>query len=286
MCARFSRRGLIGLTSILISFFAIESAQAMRVAQVKGDTALITIEDGDSPAVGDQYFVMINGKKLGLVQITKVQGQKALVKKKKGRVEVGSELSLAKSSGGGAPGKSQARGRGKKRGSSFSGGVLLGMNMVSQSVNSVSGTTKTTVSMAGNGYSLKAFGDLTISGGLGVIARAGLEMINLAGTVNTTNYKTDISYLTGDLLVRYNLDLGSFVPFVAGGMGLHMPMSKSSTALQDIPMMTVIFANGGVHYLVSPTMYITLLGEYGLFPPSADVSTSFLAVRGGLGFRF
>lgn len=291
MYARLSRRGLIGLTSVLITFLALENAHAMRVAQVKGENALITIEDGDSPSVGDQYFVMINGKKLGLVQVTKVQGSKALVKKRKGRVEVGSELSLAKSGSGGGGGgsKSASRGRGKKRGGpfgTFAIGGLLGMNMVSQSVNSVSGSTKTTVAMAGNGFSAKAFGDLAISGGLGVIARAGLEMVTLAGTANSTNFKTDITYLTGDLLIRYNFDLGTFVPFLAGGMGLHMPMSKQSTALQDIPMMTVIFANGGVNYAMSPTMYITGLAEYGLFPPSADVTTSFIAVRGGLGFRF
>lgn len=297
MFAHLGWKRLTLLSSVFISVaLAAGHAQAMKVAQSKGDKALITLEDGDSPQAGDMYFVMINGKKLGLVQISQVKGKRAIAVVKKGRADVGSELSFAKGGSGGGGGSSKqarsSRARGGKRGGSgFSTlyfGALVGMNMASQTVKVNSSTTA--ISMAGNGFSLKAFGDMNLTGGLGVIARAGIETLALTGNANisgtTRAFKTDIMYVTGDFLLRYNLDLGSFVPFAAGGMGLHMPMSKQSDALGDVPMMTVIFLNGGVNYKMSQNLYLTGLAEYGLFPPSGDVTTSFIAVRGGAAMHF
>ncbi len=277
--------------AVLLSILCMAAeAQALRVSQVKGDQALVSLEDGDSPNEGDQYFVMINGKKLGLVQITKVKGKRAIAKLKKGRADVGSELSLARAAGSGGGGSSQAS-RGTKRsrrGDSMLNGMyiggLLGINSASQTVKDVSGAT---YSMSGMGFSAKGFGDMNISGGLGVIGRFGLEQLSLKGTAPGKDLNTSIMYVTGDLLLRYQFMQGaSFVPFVAGGMGIHFPMSKSSNALQDIPTMTVFFFGAGVNYSMSDSMYLTAMGEYGMFPPSNDVATTLILVRGGLGYRF
>jgi hypothetical protein len=287
---------LLCLSSVFISLaLAAGQAQAMKVAQSKGNKALVTLESGDSPQVGDLYFVMINGKKLGLLEISQVKGKRAIAVVKKGRADVGSELSFAKAgSGGGGGGSSKQARRGRSRkggGSGFSSlyfGALVGMNSASQTVKVNNATTS--ISMAGNGFSLKAFGDMNITGGLGIIARAGVETLALTGNATilgtTRAFKTDIMYITGDFLLRYKFDLGSFAPYAAAGMGLHMPMSKQSDALGDVPMMTVIFLNGGVNYQLSQNLYLTGLVEYGLFPPSGDVTTSFLAFRGGAAMHF
>jgi hypothetical protein len=301
MFAHLGRKRLLCLSSVFISFISVAlvavQAQAMKVAQSKGNKALVTLESGDSPAVGDLYFVMINGKKLGLIEISQVKGKRAIAVVKKGRADVGSELSFAKAGGGGGGGgssKQARRGKSGRRGGGGSGlssiyfGALVGMNSATQTVKVNNATSS--ISMAGNGFSLKAFGDMTLTGGLGVVARAGVETLALTGNATisgaTRAFKTDIMYVTGDLLIRYKFDLGSFSPYVSGGMGLHMPMSKQSDALGDVPMMTVIFANGGVNYQLSQNLYLTGLVEYGLFPPSGDVSTSFLAFRGGAAMHF
>ena len=274
------------ISSFILSIILIgPSAEAAKVTQVGKGQALISIESGDSPNVGDLYFVMVNGKKKALVQVTQVKGKRAKVIVKKGTPQVGAELSLARAGGGGS-GKSASSGRRGRKGALdgvYIGG-MLGFNKASQSVKTSSGDS--TISMAGSGFSAKAFADVNITGGLGALLRFGVEQLNLSGSTTTTNYSTKIMYLSGDLLLRYRFLSGAWQPYIAGGMGLHFPITKSSNALQDIPTMTVFFGDLGVNYNLSRTSYVTVLGEYGLFPASSDVTTSFIAGRVGYGIRF
>jgi outer membrane protein W len=144
------------------------------------------------------------------------------------------------------------------------------------------------VPMTGSGYSLKAFADMPFSGGLGLIGRVGIEQFNLSGNSTTMGaVATSIMYATADALVRWNMTDGSFVPYLAGGLGVHFPLSKSSGILNvsQISSTTVFFLDLGADYSMSDSTYLTFHAEYGYFPPSNNITTNFIEFRGGIGFR-
>jgi hypothetical protein len=283
----------IALSVGLCLVFLVSSAQAARVSKVKGDQVLIDgVEDG-SMGVGDKYFVMIDGKKKGLVEITKAKGSKAIAKIIKGKAEADAELApvaapkkVAKSSG--SKRKKSKKKKNGDEGSPVDGlfwGGLLGLGIDSQSVTIQNPTTLTsqTVAMSGMGYSLRAFGDLPFTDQLGAIARVGIEQMNLSGASGAS---TSIMYLSGDILARFDIIKGSFVPYVAAGISVSMPVAQSSSVLGTIASVMTFLADGGVRYYIDDDMYIIGLAEYMYFPASSNVTTSIIALRGGLGLRF
>lgn len=293
---------LVWLATFVTSLLFPSSAFAARVMQVKGKQVLIDLE-GDSASVGDKYFVMISDKKRGLLTITKTGKTRAVATLNKGKAEPQATLQFAKAAAGGAAseGGDQAeaaprKSRAKKSGMTF--GVLGGYSMDSQTAKlvdrSVTPNTFLDVAMSGTGFSLLGFADIPYSGSLGFIGRGGVETFNVKGTASkalcsgpSANCLTEITYLTLDALLRYNFGSGSFVPFAAAGLGIYYPLSKATTALSpDIAMSTVLLADLGFNYYLSPTTYIPMMVEYGLFPPGPDVSTSIIAVRVGLGMAF
>lgn len=288
---------LLVAATLITSLILSQNAFAARVIQVKGKQVLIDLE-GDAANVGDKYFVMIGDKKRGLVTIKKVSKSRAIATLDKGKAEVKASLQLAKAAAvaGSSSVDEEAAPKARKRKSGTTVGVLAGYSMDSQSAKLIDQTRTqfAEVAMSGTGFSLLGFADIPYSGSLGFIGRAGIETFNVSGTApqpycsgNTSNCMTEIMYLTLDALLRYEFGSGSFVPFVAGGLGIYYPLSKETTALSpDIGMSTVFLADLGVKYHLSPTSYIPAMVEYGLFPPGPDVSTSIIAVRIGYGMSF
>jgi hypothetical protein len=286
-----SWRPLRSLAIALAVFLTTVAAHAARVTVVKGQQVLVDLAGSSTPVMeGEKYFVVIGGKKRAVITITQIKGGKAKGRILKGRAQVGGTL-LATSGG-------RSRGGGGGGGSSSGGmfgdmtlGALGGYAMDSQSVTTIctaTGGTAETIAMSGSGFSAKAFGDMPISGPLGVIGRAGIEQFNVSGNSSCGGVKTSIMYVTADLLLRYRLMEGSFQPFAQVGLGLHFPMSKTSDVLDvnKISATSVFFFGAGLNYYTSNTMYIQALVEYGMFPPSTDVKTSMIAVRGGVGMKF
>ncbi|MES2856328.1 MAG: hypothetical protein V4692_10720 [Bdellovibrionota bacterium] len=292
--SRVSSRHLIGAIALVTAFFSmIETSYAARVTQVKGSQVLIDLEGEDANSVkGKRYIVMVDGKRKAIVQITKAKGGKAVGKILKGKAAVDGTLVAVKAkksrSTETADAESDSSDSSSEGSDTTTYGVLLGMNMASQSVTLAVNSVNETVKMAGNGFSLKAFGDFNISGDLSLLGRAGMEQFNVTGQASDATRKTEILYLTGDLLVKYQFMNGSFRPFVIGGLGLHFPLSKTSDALEasGIAVTTVLVVGGGANYYISDTMYLVGTAEYGYFPPSTDVTTSWMAFRGGLGMQF
>lgn len=268
-------------------------ADAAQVSKANAKQVVLKLDGAESLTVGQRMVVMVGGKKKAIVEISKVQGSQALasiVKATPGSLVGGTAVILGGGSSGGDNGggstKSASR-RGKRRSGGagplgdLTVGGLLGYSMDSQAVNGSP--------MTGSGISLKGFADVPISGGLGAVARAGFEQFSASGTVNNLNAKTTITYLTTDLLIRYSFTKAAFSPFVAGGLGIHFPLSKTSSNALDVAKIsatTVFLFNGGANYVISDTMYVQGLLEYGMFPPSNSVSTHFISLRGGVGFRF
>ena len=273
--------------------FMVSNAYAAQISKVKGDQVLIDGIDSDSPVTeGDKFFVMIDGKKKGLVEITKAKGTKAIGKIVKGKAEANAELQAASAPAPKKVAKSSKRGKGKSKkkkseddDSPLAGlfwGGLLGIGMDSQSV-TITNTTTQTVSMSGMGYNLRAFADMPFTDQFGGIARVGIEQMNLSGSSGAS---TTITYLSGDILARFDIIQGTFVPFVAAGVSINMPVAQSSTVLGTIASVMTFPIDAGFRYSLDTDMYIIGLAEYMYFPSSANVSTSVIAVRGGLGLRF
>jgi len=282
-----------------LQLFTPSPAEAARVTKVKDNQILIETESSDI-VEGEKYFIIIDGKKKGVVLISKVKKGKALGKLTKGKAEVdalveptGRSSKSANASDGNDDEILKKKARREKSHGDNAGsegghgpttivGVMAGYAMNSQNVTFSNGTS---LAMTGSGYSLKGFGDIPLSGSLGLIARTGIEQFNVASGSSSTA----IMYATADVLLRYSFGETGFVPWVAGGMGIHFPVSKTSSNALDvsgISASTVFFGTLGFTWSLSETSYLLGMFEYGMFPPSNSVTTNLMTARFGYGWNW
>lgn len=281
------------MTALTALTFGPQHATADTVEKVKGKQAILVFDSGAAVAPGDKFFATEGGKKKALLEVVKAKGNKAVVKILKGNAKEGMDVMAAKggsktaahSGGNAGSDEEHAEHNVRHAGSAtlfkdMTIGALAGYSLDSQSV-TISGST---IAMAGSGFSLRAFADVPVSGDLSLYGRAGAEQFN----VQKDSSKTEILYAVVDLMLKYSFLEGSFRPFAMGGLGLHFPISKSSNGLNvnQISSTTVFYGGGGFNFIMSGSSYFQATAEYGMFPPSNDVTTSFIAVRGGMGFRF
>jgi len=290
-------RFAFAITLALALLLASNDAVAARIKQTKNTQALIDLEGADAK-VGDKFFAMDSGKKRALLEITQLKSGRALARIVKGKAQAGYELQAIPSAGGdaaaGQASDKEASQRSRKRRSQtgmYVGGLLgYGMDTQSVKVSNAAGTASETDAMTGSGFSGKGVLDMPVAGDLGLIARLGAETFSLTGSSvlrlcgGTANCSTSITYLTGDLLLRYSFPLGTFTPYLAAGFGLHFPITKSSNILDEskISATTVAFGGGGVMWKVGEDSYIPIHIEYGYFlGSSGDVTTSLISARIG-----
>ncbi len=291
------------LTTLFVGLQLVSpSANASAIDKVSAKQAIVTFDEGETPVAGDKFFALENGKRKAVLEVVQFKNGKAKVKILKGKPKVGMSVAAA------GKGKTQAAAeptdadaeavdaadqptKGKKKRMRSAGaatlfkdmtiGVVAGYAMDSQTVSPQGGVSR---AMTGSGFSAKGFVDVPVTGALGLLARFGVEQFN----VMVESEKTEIMYGAADLLLKYSLGEGNFIPFVMGGLGIHFPISKASTVLNpnNISPTTVFYGGAGFNFVMGSSSYFQLTGEYGMFPPSNEVSTSLIAVRGGLGFRF
>lgn len=275
--------------------FLPEVAEAARVTQVKGSNLLLELESADEVSVGQRYLIMVGEKRRAIVEVTKIGGKKAVAKTLRGKPEVdGVTAPIPEKNAQAAASDSSSRKRSHRSKGMFSEmtiGLLGGYSMTTQEVKATVANTTTTenISMSGNGFSLKGFGDLPFAGQLGLIGRFGLEQFNVKGNAASRGaVKTEILYFSADLLFRYHFATEGYIPYVMGGLGIHFPASKSSDVLDvnRISSTTIFFFGGGVNIPMGDESFVTVSAEYGLFPPSNDVKTSMISARGGYGWVF
>lgn len=277
---------------------------AAEVIKVKGKGVLVELK-GD-PAVNGDIFYLISpdGKRVGIIKISKVKGDKAIGKLAKGRAEPGFTLefkpskSAAKSGGGhsGSRMASPSMDDGSTTSKRSYWGAMGGLSMDSMSVNvTQSGTNANlgSVAMSGMGYAVKGLFDYELFSQVWFRGTSGIEMLNFSGDAkcgpaNNQACTAKLMYLTFDFIGRYVFGSGSFRPWLGGGMGLLFPASKDATALDPSSISTtnVILGAGGFDWYMSPTLYIPVSIEYGLLPKSDEVSASWIAFRGGFAIPF
>lgn len=280
---------------------------AASVHKVKGRKVLIKVENTDmSP--GDKFYILSeSGKKRGLVLIKKVKGSKAFgVISKKSKAAPG--WSLMKKGGGS---KSASRGSRSKKGSKSSSsknmaiGFVAGINMANFTVEKI-GPSEYQSDLSGMGINAKVAFDYQLFGGLWFRGLLGMESINVeddpanAFCANGTDANndgdldydfpclTEINFIGIDLQARYVFGKGMFRPFAGGGVGLLMPMSKTSTAIREdsIKVSNVFTVLAGADIHLGESWMIPFQAEYNIFPPTDTVSANYIAIRFGVGYKF
>jgi len=276
-------------------FILTPSLYAAQVLKVKGKNVLIDL-NGEAAANGDQYFALsADGKRVALVLVNKIKGEKAIGKViKGGNVTAGMTLEMRPSKKAGHP-TSTAK---ASSGDSSSGqraywGAIFGFGLDSMKVN-VS-TSNATADMSGTGFSGKLLFDYELLPQVWFRGAGGVESFNASGgnvcgptAAAREACDAKIMYIDVDFLGRYVFSQGSFRPWLGAGVALLFPASKSSTALasNSIGTTNVLLVSGGFDWFTSPTFYVPFAVEYGMFPKSDEVDASWIAFRLGFAIPF
>ncbi len=290
------------LVFVVLLFLLTPSLYAAEVAKVKGKGVLIELK-GDPAVAGDVFYLISpDGKRRGLVKISKVKGDKAIGKLTKGKGAPGYTLEfkqqkVAKGSSGGGNMAQPSMDDGSVTSTRAYWGALFGFSMDSMSVH-VTGAPPTNtdlgvVAMSGTGFSGKGLFDYELFSQLWFRGTAGIEMFNASGDAkcgasNNDTCNAKLTYLTFDFIGRYVFGKGSFRPWLGGGLGLLFPASKDATALDPASISTtnvIVFA-GGFDWFTSPTFYVPVSIEYGLLPKSDEVEAKWIAIRAGFAVPF
>ncbi len=298
---------LLPLLALSAGLLPLSQAFAASVAQVKGTKLMITL-DGTPAAPGAEFYVLNEeGKKIGLVTIKQVKGDKALAEITKGRAVPGAamqEKGAAPSAGGSASTEAPGGGGAHTKSSGAPntkgkkvGGILAGYGMNSMSLTAQNGTTKEDITMKDSGFSLKGFYDYDISQAFVIRLATGLEMFAVKGTTsaniceNGTSKSCEVSfnYLAAEASAHYYLSQGSFKPWVGLGYSFLFAVSKKNNIpnlSSDSSTNQMILVSGGADIWTSRTSFFPIVVEYGMFPGSSNVKADGLFVRGGYGFTF
>ena len=282
------------LATIIVAatFLLSAMAQAATIKAVQSNKVLIDL-GSDSANEGDLFFAMSpEGKKLGIIKITKTKGARALGMIVKGRAEKGWNATPRGTKQAAKPtNDNPPADKGHKTSSPMAYGGMLGYAMESQSVTltTASGATATT-SMSGNGFSGYGFFDYNFTDMWGVRAVGGIDSFSVGDSdaCPTGSCTTSITYGTVGGWGRMNIWSGDVNPWIGAGLVFLVPLSSSSTALASSSINTTyaLVAGGGVDWKLSPDMFVPVQVEYAMFAPSSGVTTSWIAVRAGLGFHF
>jgi hypothetical protein len=268
---------------------------AGEISKVKGSNALVDLK-GDSASPGDMFYTNADGKHKGIIQITKVKGDKAIAKIVKGKVDLGMTTEPRPASAGMAKRRRGGGGGGPASKDRSYLGVVLGFAMDKMSVQVNDFNTNAnigTANLSGNSFSAMGLFDYRMFTQIWFRGLAGVEGFAVSGTsICGTNNKeacnATIYYLAGDFLARYLFSEGSMRPWLGAGVELMFPASKTSTALNPASIGTTnaLQVALGFDWFISRDSYIPFSVEYGLLPKSNEVEATWISVRAGMAFDF
>ena len=136
------------------------------------------------------------------------------------------------------------------------------------------------------------FNDIGVRAQIGAekfsVAGQGLDFTAPSGTAEVTDIGTDITYLSIDVLLRYLIPFSSSVfAYLNAGVGILSPISKTSTSLNadSVETTSIIIGGGGLGFSFGKAA-VFFGADYYYFPPSEDVATNAISIKGGfmLGF--
>jgi hypothetical protein len=284
-------RILAAFLLLLMIMILTTTAYAGSITRTKGKAVEITLDQGEDYVKGDTvYSYSSNGKKIGKITIVKIKNGKAIGKIAKGSAHQGNLVKMSQGKKGtdkSTDEEVESTSAGDK--SKWRVGFVLGYASNSQTLKSTLGT----LDMTGTSILYKAYADVPVSGSVGAIVRAGMDNFNVETTTANTGLcagnpkcTTKISYFVGDFLIRYAFGSGTFMPFVHAGIGVMIPSSKSSNALDQakLGMETPGYLGGGFYYQISPTLWIPATVELKIIMPNSQQNT--MSIHGSTGVMF
>lgn len=281
------------LTILLGILFSVASWGAT-VKQVKNNRLLLQL-NGESVSPGAQYFVINSaGKKIGLVSIKAVKGDRALGIITKGRANPGDQATL-RSGGGGT--SSAATGR-RHKGAPV--GILLGYTMDSMAltIQSPQNTAlKENATLTGSTFSAKGFYDYDLSKAITIRGATGLEGFSAKGSTSqaicdsgaSTSCQVEFNYLAFEGSAHYNFLTGPTKAWIGLGYSFLLAISKKNNIpnlSSDSATNQMILVGAGADFSLSNGSFIPVVVEYGMFPGSSNVTASSINLRSGYGFTF
>jgi len=237
-----------------------------------------------------------SGKKVSIVKIAQVKKGKAIGDVTKGRAEVGQ--GILRRGGAIQPQESSAEATSESapaRKRKTSVGVELEMIQMSMTSNVTYSGTTYGASMGGTAFGLYGYydypvmpkGQVRIAGAYEPLSATG--SLTVPGCSSSAGCDFKVTYLGGYGTFKYDfLEQKSYRMWGAVGMGLLLPMSKSSSAVKTSNISTTqlyVFEIGG-DIIMSRKNYIPLSLQYGMFPASSTVTASDITLRGGYAWQF
>lgn len=293
----------------LIGFPATSFAAS--ISQLKGDRALIQLE-GDSAKAGQEFYVLdSNGKRVALIKLSQVKGDKAVGSVTKGTAILGGTLKL-KTAATETTDRPKARQAPKanrvedvpaanaNKRKTLSGGVLLGYAMNNMSLTVQDPTTpalKEDVKLKDSSFSLKGFVDYDLTKSFTLRFASGLESFAVKGDTTaaicdnrgSTSCEVSFNYLALEGSAHYNLMTGNTRAWIGAGYSFLVQMSKKVNVPNlsaDGSTNQMILLSAGTDIGLSGGSFIPLVVEYGMFPGSSNVVANAIYIRGGYGFNF
>lgn len=277
------------------------ASMAASVTQVKGNKLMIQL-DGLQVSQGNELYVLNeDGKKIGLVQVRQVKGDRALAEITKGRAVPGAPMQL-KGAGSSASStessSSSSKSTNHARKGKHVGGIIAGYSMDSMSLTvQYNSGTKEDANLKDSGYSVKAFYDYPVSPAFTIRLASGLEMFNAKGTTNakicengtSNSCEVAFNYLAMEGSAHYNITEGSFKMWAGLGYSFLFAVSKKNNIpnlSSDSSTNQMILLSAGADIWTGKTAFFPIAIEYGMFPGSSNVKADGIFLRAGYGFTF
>jgi hypothetical protein len=240
------------------------------IAKVKGQQVLIR---GGDFSEGEQLYVYNDsGKKAGLLEVTKVQGERIIAKILKGKAQPGWSVSAKEDSSKSKSSSSAGKPIRKKW------GVLGGLAQNQMSIK-LAGTT---TDYAGSSFHAMGFFDIPFSTNLVMRGKGGIYQF----TVQKNSAGASFNYLGLEGSLQYYLG-NSF--WLGGGGAFLLTASKSS----NIPGLdassstnSYFFGGVGFDWRLGKNTVLPLALDYAMFPGSSGVSASSMIIRAGYSWAF
>ena len=307
------------LLAVLFFLFSFSTAFAGSVSQLKGTKVLIELE-GDSAQPGQDFYVLdSNGKKVAIVKISQVKGNKGTGEVTKGKAILGGATILKAAGQETPPTASKQKPTAKSsqktkteetnnepstpvssKRKKLSGGVLAGygMNTMTLTVQNPNvPSIKEDATLTDSSFSVKAFADYDFSPSFTIRFATGWEPYSVKGTTSlaicnngsSKSCTVSMDYLALEGSAHYNFLTGKTRGWVGLGYSFLIEMSKNV----DVPNLSssggtnqMVLASVGADFGLSGGKFIPVVVEYGMFPGSSNVVASSIYLRAGYGFNF
>jgi hypothetical protein len=291
------------LLFFILSLLFYNSALAGTVVKSSGKKVYIVFDqsEGGTFAKDDLFTITnANGKKIGVVEIKKVKGLKAIGVLVKGRATKGNGTvfrSISKKGKKTGPLESLKNSKPARLDTddeydapvdAMRTGLQLGLGMAKQDVQQDGGT----ASQSGQSIGIKGLLDYPLFSSISLYTALGVELFSVSGTgANATTGETNvgietkITFLSLDALMRWNMNSGPTKFYLLGGGGILHPLSKSSDSINPstITSLAVGEVGAGVEFKLGGfTLPVDVVYYY--FPPGDTVTTSLISFKVGVFF--